>query len=132
MTLSQDDVTLTISVKRTQGLSDKQLRDFGFSEEEIEWRLQALCQGMGEGIFFPDRGYSMLPAYVICHGCPVRLECLDSALEWGDNHGVRAGFTPYEREQIQAKIEAGHTLTEAMEHWDRSREEKLRKARTRL
>lgn len=130
--LSPDISPTSISVRKSQGFSDKELRAFGFDDTEIEWRAQALCLGMGEAVFFPDRGYSMLPAYVICHSCPVRLECLDSAFEWGDIHGIRAGFTPYEREQIQERIEQGDTLIQAMSHWDQSREEKLRKARTRL
>ncbi len=108
---------------------DLELRLFGYDPDELLWRERALCRGMGESIFFPERGYSMLGAYVICHSCPVRVECLESALTNGDNHGVRAGFTPYEREKIHADLANGMSLKDAMAPRDSAREGKLRKAR---
>lgn len=111
------------------GARDLLLRTFRFPPEERAWRRNALCAGMGDAIFFPERGYSMLDAYVICHSCPVRVECLSSALKAGDNHGVRGGFTPYEREKIKLDLANGVSLKNAMRPRDESREGKLRKAR---
>jgi WhiB family redox-sensing transcriptional regulator len=111
---------------------DLQLRMFGFTPEEKAWRVDALCQGMGESSFFPERGYSMLPAYVICHSCPVRVECLESAITNDDDHGIRGGFTPYERDKIKVELSMGISIKDAMEPKDRNRELKLKKARTRL
>jgi WhiB family redox-sensing transcriptional regulator len=127
-----DESSTNLSGVKGSGKEDLQLRLFGYSEEEAAWRKQALCKGMGEAVFFPDRGYSMLPAYVICHGCPVRMECLESSFEWGDDLGVRAGFTPYEREKIQEKVAEGTPLELAVQPWDKAREGKLLRARTRV
>jgi WhiB family redox-sensing transcriptional regulator len=115
-------------VKRTidEGIS---LRVFGYSEEDIAWRSQALCRSMGETIFFPERGYSMLSAYAICRGCPVRIECLDHAITEKEEFGVWAGFTPHERKNIRQSVDQGASLAEAMAPWDRDREAKLYKAR---
>jgi Transposase and inactivated derivatives len=67
-----------------------------------EWRSQAACRTADPELFFPsaDNG----PAYAgqvaaakaICAGCPVRVSCLDEALE-RIPFGIAGGLTPEER-----------------------------------
>ena len=61
------------------------------------WRTLAACRGMDVNVFFPReqvgrKRKGVLPgsekeraavAMAVCAGCPVRLECLEYALEWG-------------------------------------------------
>ena len=52
--------------------------------ERPAWHRQAARRGAGPDLFFPERGsrrYAEALAY--CEGCPVRAECLASALEVG-------------------------------------------------
>lgn len=62
------------------------------------WMEQANCKGQTI-VMFPqhhkDATY-IEPARRLCHACPVRIPCLDYALEFppADMHGVWAGLTP--------------------------------------
>lgn len=83
---------------------------------EEPWYYQAACQGTPSELWFPERsGYrGGTPqddrAKQICGGCPVRLECLADALkeERGDGrrYGVRGGFGPKERKDLQKRLAA--------------------------
>ena len=101
-----------------------------FTDEELLWRKDALCRGMSSHIFFPRRGESMLTAYVICYGCPVRQECLENALA-GNSFGIWAGFTPGERVKIRRAMNEGKTLQDAMRPYDLKRKNKLQRAKIR-
>ena len=129
------EVSISIAKSGTLPTGDrsqvKEPREFGFTEEELEWRQDALCRGMDHRVFFPDRGHSMLPAYSICQGCSVRWECLDDAISFRDDHGIRAGFTPHERKVIRKSLRDGDELKVAAEPFDSKRYRKLIKARKR-
>lgn len=112
--------------------SDYQVDIYFFPEDELEWRKNALCRGEDQRIFFPDRGASMLPAYVICRACPVRYECLESAIGTGDRMGIRGGFTPEERTGIRRRMTIHKESSEqASVGYDRKRYDKLLKSRYR-
>lgn len=108
---------------------------FDYSPEERAWRAQALCRDMDPDLFFPERGVSVMPAYVVCQGCAVRVECLEYSLTSGKDSeaGVRGGFTPHERKEIRAAMRADRKLTvqQAMIPWDQKRKRKLLKAQER-
>jgi WhiB family redox-sensing transcriptional regulator len=38
-----------------------------------------------------------------CNRCPVKIECLDVALDRGDEYGIFGGLTPYERVEARRK-----------------------------
>ena len=70
--------------------------------ERAEWRERAVCRGMEKDLFFNSRATNYVRT--VCWRCPVRLDCLEAALEeerFGPAFGVRGGMDPDER-----KIEA--------------------------
>jgi WhiB family transcriptional regulator, redox-sensing transcriptional regulator len=70
----------------------------------VDWRSGAACGADSVEIFFPsevvdsqDQHRREAEAKEICAGCPVRLQCLLSAVIAGERHGVWGGLTPTER-----------------------------------
>jgi WhiB family redox-sensing transcriptional regulator len=71
-----------------------------FSPSE-RWQDDAECLGADPEIFFLEKGGSTLEAKAICATCPVRDECLETALVNVEKHGVWGGKTERERMAIQ-------------------------------
>lgn len=61
------------------------------------WRRDAVCAQVDPELFFPEVGEPTAPAKRICAGCPVRVECLDYALDAREAHGVFGGLSAQER-----------------------------------
>lgn len=78
-----------------------------------DWWNDAVCRGAGFDLFFPppfpenetsaERHKRENKAKVMCRQCPVKQECLQDSLIWGDD-GVRGGTTPSERRRLVAPI----------------------------
>jgi WhiB family transcriptional regulator, redox-sensing transcriptional regulator len=66
------------------------------------WHRQAACRGVGVSIFVAGMGgqYEELPRQ-LCARCPVRRDCLESALADGSLQGFWGGTTPSERKQMR-------------------------------
>ena len=64
---------------------------------KAEWTKFASCSGLSDSMFFDRDEYGDLVE--LCEGCPVRLECLDDAIYFGDE-GFRAGLTEEERNKV--------------------------------
>jgi WhiB family redox-sensing transcriptional regulator len=72
------------------------------------WPRRAACRGPESALFFPptssepraDREARESRAKAICSGCPVRLPCLDYALEIEEPHGIWGGLTEHERRAL--------------------------------
>lgn len=68
-----------------------------------DWRHRAACRGAPEPeLWFPvgDTEAALLQtqdAKQICHGCPVRADCLQDALDRGHDFGIFGGLTEDER-----------------------------------
>lgn len=65
----------------------------------------ALCAQVDPELFFPTAiGPSYLPAVrlalAICVECPIKLQCLEHALEVGEDYGIWGGTTPKERHEL--------------------------------
>lgn len=66
------------------------------------WRWQAACAGT-PNLMFSENPNAIEAAKSICHGCPVREQCLDEAMriEGGrtvnSRAGIYGGLTPHER-----------------------------------
>lgn len=69
-----------------------------------DWRDESSCKGMPAAIFFVERGESDRPAKAICATCPVKQQCLDFALESGEQHGVWGGTSERQRRRMRAKL----------------------------
>ena len=68
------------------------------------WRFEAACAGTDDRPFFPTRGSSTKVARLFCWGdgedqpeCPVRLQCLNHAIENKENAGIWGGMSVRER-----------------------------------
>lgn len=66
-----------------------------------EWMGRAACRGTNPEKWFPSSAQqALVPGLkAICLSCPVRAECLDSAL-LNDEDGVWGGLTRIEREEL--------------------------------
>jgi len=68
--------------------------------DEYAWMLHGKCRGVNPADFFPSDGLGVESAQHVCHGCPVRVECLEYALENRIEHGVWGGASERERRRI--------------------------------
>ncbi|MDQ0815055.1 WhiB family redox-sensing transcriptional regulator [Streptomyces sp. B3I7] len=72
------------------------------------WRDRAACRTEDPDLFFPvgTTGPALLQieeAKSVCRGCPVRDECLEWALEAGQDIGVWGGLTELERRALKRR-----------------------------
>ncbi|SKO15618.1 WhiB family transcriptional regulator [Mycobacteroides abscessus] len=68
-----------------------------------DWRATGVCSQVGGDTWFPDRGGSTSDAKRVCHGCPVKGECLEWALANDERFGVWGGLSERERRALQRK-----------------------------
>ena len=80
------------------------------------WRDYAACHGDNPEKWFPvadenrDRGESASArqqadaAKAVCNRCPVRPNCLEWALETGQDYGVWGGMSPNERRAFKRSL----------------------------
>ena len=67
------------------------------------WVAYAKCKGMETEWFFPTYGgpHATDKQKEFCRSCPVRVECLDYAIEHRIEHGVWGGKDTEERQAIR-------------------------------
>jgi len=68
---------------------------------DVRWKEDAYCAGIGDWIFFPEKGQKNDLAKLLCTLCPVRPECLDYAVELNNTYGVFGRTTPRDRREIR-------------------------------
>lgn len=80
----------------------------------MSWREQAACAGRGPDAFFASdlnvykthKGETQdryPAARLVCAECPVRLDCLEFALETGQDKGLWGGLDEYERRALRGR-----------------------------
>jgi hypothetical protein len=63
-----------------------------------DWREQALCATVADpDAWYADAGPDRDAAVATCVRCPVQENCLDWAMDHGEQYGVWAGMTPEDR-----------------------------------
>lgn len=74
----------------------------------LDWQRDAACAGEDLALFFGaegERGFERAlrerAVKRICARCPVREQCLQHALETGEEFGVWGGLAPWERNKIR-------------------------------
>lgn len=67
---------------------------------------RAACAGANTDLWFPEDA-SRLEAQAICAECPVRRECLDYAIDAGENYGIWGGETERSRRLIRKRRREG-------------------------
>ena len=65
-----------------------------------EFYDDALCLQVDDELFFPTKGGSTKQAKKVCGGCDVREQCLQYALEFGEEHGIWGGTSGRERRKM--------------------------------
>ena len=66
------------------------------------WRASALCAQVDVGeLFYPERGQPTHEAKAVCAACPVRVECLEDAIDHGEAYGIWGGTSPRERRKLR-------------------------------
>lgn len=74
----------------------------------MDWRFKAACLSQDPELFFPigDVGPALdqiEKAKAVCRTCPVVAECLEWALDTGQDFGVWGGLSEAERLQVRRK-----------------------------
>jgi WhiB family transcriptional regulator, redox-sensing transcriptional regulator len=88
---------------------------------EQEWRNRAACKGEPTQIFFAVQGQDVRVARKICNNCPVRVECLQWAVDASIQHGIFGGRVPRERRALRKGyrwIDTCGTMAGAHRHLD--------------
>lgn len=75
------------------------------------WEFQAACRNVPENFWFPGRGESIEPAMLYCRSCPVRVNCMQEALDQHINVGIY-GSSDRQRRTIR---KLGLTAEQALE-----------------
>ncbi|MEC3992047.1 WhiB family transcriptional regulator [Actinacidiphila sp. DG2A-62] len=74
----------------------------------MDWRHRAVCRTEDPELFFPasNAGIALLQieeAKSVCRRCPVMDQCLQWALENGQEHGVWGGLSEDERRSMRRR-----------------------------
>ena len=74
----------------------------------MDWRLQAACRDVDPELFFPvgNTGPALRQietAKSICRGCTVTGDCLDWAIDSGQDAGVWGGLSEDERRAMRRR-----------------------------
>ncbi len=85
---------------------------------DYAWRDQALCRDTDPELFFPvgTTGTALVQidrARQVCGECPVRIECLDFALDTNQDSGVWGGLSEEERRVIRRQRSGRNRLAAA-------------------
>lgn len=75
------------------------------------WQIAALCRGNHSYLFFPpstqerkeERERREHKARAICMVCPVKVNCLEFAVEINEAYGIWGGLTEVERRPLMAR-----------------------------
>jgi WhiB family redox-sensing transcriptional regulator len=70
--------------------------------KNTEWMHRAACKGEEQYIFFEaKRPDNVKLAKLICSTCPVRVQCLNYAIEANEEYGIWGGMTTKERRGLK-------------------------------
>lgn len=65
---------------------------------------EGTCNQIGDvDLFYPDKGGSNKKAKAVCAACPVRVQCLQYALEAGEQFGIWGGLSEQERTALRRR-----------------------------
>jgi WhiB family transcriptional regulator, redox-sensing transcriptional regulator len=70
-------------------------------DESLGWQERALCAETEPEVFFPESGGSTLKAKLVCQKCPVKVECLDYAINHDERFGIWGGLSERERRRLK-------------------------------
>jgi len=79
-------------------LADRIVED----DSGMAWKLEGVCNQTDPELFFPEQRASTAVPKRICAKCPVRVRCLNHALEHHEGFGIWGGMTTNERKRLLA------------------------------
>ena len=76
---------------------------------DYTWRRDAICRDTDPDLFFPvgTTGYALVQidrAKEVCGECPVKVDCLDYALETNQDSGIWGGTSEEERRNLRRRL----------------------------
>jgi WhiB family transcriptional regulator, redox-sensing transcriptional regulator len=82
---------------------------------DYSWRDRAICRDTDPDLFFPvgTTGQALVQiarAKEVCNECPVRVDCLEYALETNQDSGIWGGLAEEERRAIRRQNAARQRL----------------------
>lgn len=85
---------------------------------DYSWRTDAVCKDTDPELFFPvgTTGQALLQidrAKQVCGECPVKIECLDFAIDTNQDSGIWGGTSEDERRDIRRRIAARNKALKA-------------------
>ena len=69
-----------------------------------DWRAHGLCARTDPDLWFAPGALEHREAKRICRACPVRMACLQYAMETPVDHGVWGGLTERERRRRRREL----------------------------
>lgn len=85
---------------------------------DLDWHHQAACKDLPVLLFFPPEGERQperdlreANAKAVCNTCPVRMRCLEEALQRNDKHGIWGGLNPDERVSVRRRLQRTGALS---------------------
>lgn len=73
------------------------------------WTEFASCREIDPELWYPEKGGSVKDPVSVCHRCPVRLQCLEKAMQDELGHGrpyregIWGGLSPSKRHKYEAE-----------------------------
>ena len=73
---------------------------------DADWQetAGAACRGMDTKFFYPPGSEGIAEAKAVCTKCPIKVECLQYALEYGEDYGIWGGETERARVIIRKRL----------------------------
>lgn len=85
------------------------MKDFERDSEDVSWMELGNCHGKPEAtaeLFDPSDIGQIEAKNKWCSNCPVKQQCLDYAMKYGELNGVWGNTTEDERKELRRKLRA--------------------------
>lgn len=82
----------------------------------MTWLARRACADMPVAVFFPEDSHGVTRAKAICATCPVRSDCLQSALDNDELFGIWGGLSERQRRFVRYQRNNGVPQGSHAEH----------------
>lgn len=69
--------------------------------EPPAWTVSAACASVDPDLWYPEQGQPTKHARRICGECPVKVQCLQMALDNGERWGIFGGLDEKQRRRLR-------------------------------
>ena len=78
-------------------------QNYPIAADNPRWMESGSCMSVDPELWFADMGGATRQAKLICQGCPVKVECLEYALENNERFGVWGGLSEHQRRPLRRR-----------------------------